>query len=127
MTLREIYSYCSYAFRPEIPWFSAPEINIEVSGYLNVLNGSSVSSFQRTFWFSITVIIIYVFFAVSAIKSLKNGNLGEDENGRPAAFPSYKYFVVLGVQTIGGSFFQNIIKWLLDAFVCNFDQVSLLI
>lgn len=124
LIIRDVYSYCSYAFRPEIPWFPDPNININISIYLNILNGNGVSSFRRLFWISISLITIYMILVKSAILSLKRGNLGEDGNGKPASFPRYHYFVVLGVQLIGGAFFQNITKWLLDTFVCNYNQVD---
>jgi hypothetical protein len=119
----EIYGYVSYAFRPEVPWFSTPDVNIEVSGWTNILNGQGFSEFRFTFWFAVAMVVIYIIFAIPAIKALRKGNLGETEDGKPVGFPNFQFFVVLAIQTFGGSLFQNIIKWLLDAFVCNFDTV----
>jgi hypothetical protein len=109
---------------PEIPWFSDLSINLKISDYLNIFNGEGGNSkFVRNYWVAIAMVCGYVFFGVQAVKALRKGTLGEDDNGNPAKFPHRQYFVVLGVQILGGSFFSSIMKWIVDAFICNYNTV----
>jgi hypothetical protein len=88
------------------------------------MNGeSSYTSFRLLFAFACSLVILYVLVSIPAIRALKKGTLGEDKEGRPASFPHSQFFVVFGVQTLGGSMFIYIMKWLLDAFVCNYNTV----
>jgi len=62
---------------------------------------------------------------VPAIRALKKGKLGEDENGKEAKFPHPQFFIAFIVTTLGSSLFTQIMKFLLDAFVCSYESVSL--
>ncbi len=69
MIFREIYGYLAYAFRPEVPWFSTPSLNIAVSDKFNFMSGesSSYTSFRVLFVFACSLVILYIFVSIPAI------------------------------------------------------------
>jgi hypothetical protein len=75
------------------------------------------------FYFAVGLVCMYAIVAYFAFRALRKGNLGEDETGKKASFPHPMFFLVLGMTVLGGSLFTQIMKFLLDAFVCDFSNV----
>jgi len=99
----EVYGYMSYAFRPEVPWFSNPTYNdiaLAVNG-----EASFYSSFKFLFYLAFGLICVYSIVCIPGIISLKKGTLGRDKHGKEAKFPTRQFFLVFALTTLGGSLF----------------------
>ena len=66
--------------------------------------------------------VFYNCVVIPALPKIRNGTLGEDPQGRPVKLPHAEALQVVLITVLGGSLFTSTMKFLLDAFVCDYNE-----
>lgn len=115
--LLEIFSFSSVGFLKQVGWIYGSSLSKASSAVL-----ADNDYWVQTYWICFSSSLIFFILVFPAIKYIKKGRLGLNEDLTTANFPKFQFFLSKLISLFGKTMYLTILSSMLSSFSCVYEN-----